>query len=101
MSCRIEIVADNSDRWVTNGLRFATKEEAEASVFDETKGFYETRFGDRCDPVNSRWVDGKREAVFPCAHEWQRDEHNNNEVCAKYGEERGERPTYRQRENLL
>ena len=32
MSWRIEIIPDNSDQWVTNGLRFATKEETEAYI---------------------------------------------------------------------
>jgi hypothetical protein len=39
--------------------------EAEASVFDETKGFYETRVVECDDPVNSRWVDGKLVPVNP------------------------------------
>ena len=62
MSWRWEIL---TDQWMTNGLRFATKEEAEASVFDLTKGFYETRVTETDDPVNYRWVDGKAVPLNP------------------------------------
>ena len=34
MSWKIAFVADNSGHWVTNGMRFASKEEAEANVAD-------------------------------------------------------------------
>jgi len=51
VSWRCEIL---TDQWMTCGLRFATKEEAEASVFDLTKGFYETRVTETDDPVNYR-----------------------------------------------
>lgn len=62
MSWRWEIL---TDQWMTCGLRFPTKEEAEASVFDETKGFYETRVMETDDPVNHRWVNGKLVPVNP------------------------------------
>lgn len=62
MSWRWEIL---TDQWMTNGLRFATKEEAEASVFDLTKGFYETRVTETDDPVNYGWVDGKAVPLNP------------------------------------
>lgn len=62
MSWRWEIL---TDQWMTCGLRFPTKEKAEASVFDETKGFYETRVMETDDPVNHRWVNGKLVPVNP------------------------------------
>ena len=34
MSWRPEVIADSSGKWCPNGLRFATREEAEQNVFD-------------------------------------------------------------------
>lgn len=34
MSWKPEVIADNSGKWCGNGLRFATKQEAEENVFD-------------------------------------------------------------------
>ena len=63
MSWRWEIL---TDQWMTCGLCFATKEEAEASVFDLTKGFYETRVTETDDPVNHRWVEGQGWCLLIC-----------------------------------
>ena len=56
---------DDTDQWMSCGLRFATKDEAKASVFDLTKGFYVTRVTEFDDPVNYRWVEGKLVPVHP------------------------------------
>ncbi len=66
MSWRPEVIADNSGQWTPNGLRFATKEEAEANVYDLSMRWFlvrETRVTESDDPVNYRYVDGKLIAV--------------------------------------
>jgi hypothetical protein len=34
MAWKPEVIADNTGKWYGNGLRFATKEEAEANALD-------------------------------------------------------------------
>lgn len=62
MSWAPEVQTDNTGKWYGNNLRFATKEEAEASVHDLMMRWLlvrETRVVESTDPVNYRWVDGK------------------------------------------
>jgi hypothetical protein len=66
MSWKPEVIADSSGEWVGNGLRFATREEAEANVKNlEMRWFAvrETRVVESTDPVNYAWVNGKLEMV--------------------------------------
>ena len=68
MSWRIAFVADNSGQWLINGLRFATKEEAEANVADLAMRWTmvtDTAVEESDDPVNYRWVDGKAVSLNP------------------------------------
>jgi hypothetical protein len=48
----------DSDRWVGNGLRFATREEAEAYVAGLSL-VRNTRVVESSDPVNYRWENGR------------------------------------------
>jgi hypothetical protein len=53
-----EVIADSSGKWCGNGLRFATKEEAEANVRDLSFRWIlvrDTRVVESTDPVNYRW----------------------------------------------
>ena len=62
MAWKPEVVADNTGEWVGNGLRFATKEEAEANVLNlamRWTAVRETRAVEVDEPVNYRWVTGK------------------------------------------
>jgi hypothetical protein len=62
MSWKPEVIADNSGKWVGNALRFATREEAEANVYDLSMRWFavrDTRVVECDDPVNYRWVDGR------------------------------------------
>lgn len=64
MSWKPEYQADNTGKWCGNGLRFATKEEAEGNVWDLSMRWMAVRQGrvTECDdPVNYRWIDGKLE----------------------------------------
>jgi hypothetical protein len=66
MSFKPEVIADSSGEWVGNGLRFATREEAEANVRDLKMRWFlvrDTRVSESEDAVNYRWVDGRLEAV--------------------------------------
>ncbi len=66
MSWKAEVIADSSGEWVPNGLRFATKEEAEANVRDLMSRWFavtDTRVVESTDPVNYKWVDGKLEPI--------------------------------------
>lgn len=68
MSWKPEVIADNSGKWCGNALRFATKEEAEAQVFDLSCRWTEvreTRAIECDDPVNSQWVDGRTVPAGP------------------------------------
>jgi hypothetical protein len=60
MSFKPEVIADSSGQWSSNGLRFATREEAEANVRDLMMRWFavrETRVVESGDPVNYRYVD--------------------------------------------
>jgi hypothetical protein len=53
-----EVIADNSGKWSRNGLRFATKAEAEANAQNllwRWLAVRETRVVETDDPVNYRW----------------------------------------------
>ena len=66
MSYKPEVVDDNSGKWAGNGLRFATREEAEANVRDLRARWLlvtDTRVVESDDPVNYRWIDGQLVAV--------------------------------------
>ncbi len=60
MSYAPEVIADGSGKWCGNGLRFATREEAESSAQDLMMRWYavrETRAVESSDPVNYEYVD--------------------------------------------
>ena len=62
MSYAPEVIADNSGKFYGNSLRFATREEAKASVEDlESRWMLvrETRVVESEDPVNFAWVNGE------------------------------------------
>lgn len=66
MSYAPEVIADSSGKWAGNGLRFATREEAEAWVADLFMRWTlvrETRVVTSEDPVNYRLVDGALKSV--------------------------------------
>lgn len=66
MSWKPEVIADGTGQWVGNALRFATKEEAEANVYDLYQRWTlvrETRVVESDDPVNYAWIDGKLKGV--------------------------------------
>lgn len=66
MSWRPEVIADSSGQWTPNGLRFATKEEAEANVSNLASRWFmvrETRVVESDDPVNYRWTEKGLEPV--------------------------------------
>src|SRR3954462_10143799 len=57
-SYKPEVIADNIGHWAGNALRFATREEAEAQVFDlmmRWASVRETRVVESDDPPNYRW----------------------------------------------
>jgi hypothetical protein len=58
MSYKPEVIADSSGKWVSNALRFATREEAEAQVHDLMMRWTlvrDTRVVESDDPVNYRY----------------------------------------------
>ena len=64
MSFKPEVIADTSNKWCGNALRFATRVEAEANVRDLMMRWFavrETRIVVSDDPVNYRYVDGRLE----------------------------------------
>ena len=66
MSFKPEVIADTSNKWCGNALRFATREEAEGSVQDLMMRWFavtETRVVESDDPVNYRYVDGRLESL--------------------------------------
>jgi len=66
MSWKPEVKTVNDDKWYGNALVFATKEEAEANVFDLSCRWMlvtDTRVVESNDPVNYAWVDGRLAAV--------------------------------------
>ena len=53
-----EVIADGSGKWAGNQLRFATKAEAEANVYNLMMRWTlvrDTRVVETTDPVNYRW----------------------------------------------
>jgi hypothetical protein len=68
MSWAPQVIADSSGKWTGNGLRFATKEEAEANVRDLAARWFlvrETRVVGSIDPVNYRYANGTLIQVKP------------------------------------
>ena len=66
MSWKPEVVTDGTGQWYGNQLRFATREEAEANVFDLSLRWTlvrDTRVTESDDPVNYRWTANGLEAV--------------------------------------
>ncbi len=66
MSWRPEVIADSSGQWTPNGLRFATKTEAEQNALDLSMRWTavrDTRATESSDPVNYSYVNGKLEAI--------------------------------------
>jgi hypothetical protein len=66
MSWSPEVIADNTGKWCGNGLRFATKEEAEQNVFDLSMRWTsvrETRVVESTDPVNYTYHDRHLKAL--------------------------------------
>ncbi len=61
-SWRPEVIADGTGKWLANGLRFATEEEALANARDLQSRWMlvrECRAAPSDDPPNYRWVDGR------------------------------------------
>lgn len=61
MSYRIEVIADSSDKWVGNALRFATEEEADLYVLDlawRWTAVRKSRVVQSDEAVNYAWQDG-------------------------------------------
>lgn len=59
MSFRAEVIADNSGKWVGNGLTFATKAEATGYVSDlafRWTGVRDSRTVEVDAPATHRWV---------------------------------------------
>ena len=66
MSYAPEVIADSSEKWSGNGLRFATAKEAEDWVRDLSYRWVlvrKTRVVESSDPVNYRIVEGRIESV--------------------------------------
>jgi hypothetical protein len=66
MSFKAEVIADATGKWQGNGLRFATRQEAEANVLDLAQRWglvRDTRVVECNDPVNYRWCAGRLMAV--------------------------------------
>lgn len=70
MSWKSEVIADNSGKWCSNQLRFATKEEAEVYVSDLSMRWMlvrDTRVVESDEPVNYRIKDNKLERLEEAA----------------------------------
>jgi hypothetical protein len=66
MSYKPEVVADRSGSWNGNGLRFATRDEAEAYVLDLSCRWTlvtQTRVIESDDAVNYRWTGSRAEPI--------------------------------------
>jgi hypothetical protein len=66
MSFKPEVIADSSGKWYGNGLRFATREEAEAQVSGlawRWTSVRDTRVVESDDPVTHRWIDCRLEEL--------------------------------------
>jgi hypothetical protein len=67
MSFKSEVIADSSGKWVSNALRFATREEAAAYGRDlggRWLSVRETRVAESNDPVSHAWINGRVAQVF-------------------------------------
>jgi hypothetical protein len=65
-SWKPEVIADRSGKWNGNGLRFASKEEAEfyvADLFQRWTLVTQTRVIESDDPVNYRWNGSRAEPI--------------------------------------
>ena len=61
-----EVIADSSGKWCGNGLRFATRAEAEANVANLASRWFavrDTRVIESSDPVNYRWINQSLEQI--------------------------------------
>jgi hypothetical protein len=61
MSWKPEVIADSTGKWYSNALRFATREEAEASAYELSLRWLavlDCRASESDEPVNYRWVPG-------------------------------------------
>lgn len=84
MSWAPEVIADSTGKFTGNGLRFETKEEAEANVrdlFSRWTLVTETRVVESPDPVNYRWTSKGLEKV--------------DDLCPLCGERRGAPGTHK------
>jgi hypothetical protein len=66
MSFKPEVIADQSGKWAGNALRFATRAEAEANVFDLMMRWWavkETRVVEVDDPVTHTYRDNTLKPV--------------------------------------
>jgi len=62
MSWKSEVQTDDTGKWYSNGLRFETKEEAEAQVSDlkaRWTSVVESRVVESKDPVNYTYENGR------------------------------------------
>jgi hypothetical protein len=62
MSWKAEIIADSSGKWTSNGLRFATLEEARAygaDLYARWAAVRQVRHVECADPVNHSWPDNR------------------------------------------
>ncbi len=68
MSWKPEFIAYSTGQWCSNALRFATREEAEASASDLAMRWMtvrDHRATESDEPVNYKWVAGK--GLVPCS----------------------------------
>lgn len=66
MSWKPEVIADSSSKWCGNGLRFATKQEAEDNVralAGRWIAVRQTRVVESDEPPNYRFSNGKLTAI--------------------------------------
>lgn len=66
MSWKAEVIADNSGQWVSNGLRFATQQEAEGYARDlmyRWTAVREIRTVEVDEPVTHVFADGQSQEV--------------------------------------
>jgi len=66
-SFKPEVIADSTGKWCDNALRFTTREEAEAQVFNlmmRWTAVRETRVVESDDPPNYRWGPGGLERII-------------------------------------
>lgn len=59
MSFKYEVIADNSGQWCSNGVRFATREEAESAAYSKMMAWTlvrDTRVVESDEPVNYEWT---------------------------------------------